>query len=86
MKITMVFKSRICTEETYPKFFTLEFACDVHDVENIFKEAHEFEELILTKMHPVDITTECLGYTEIREATSGEMLDLARTHIRRYEK
>ena len=94
MNITLKFKSRITTEETYPHSFEVTFArelripFDSYKDENelydiIFKDAHEFEETILKGQHLVSMTTECLGITFVHDAKSSELLDFARLGIER---
>lgn len=77
MNVLLKFRSRIITEETYPHSVSIEFACEAHDSEDIWKEAHEFETSII-KGRIVDTTTECLGILQIRNAKTSEALDLAR--------
>lgn len=85
MKVTMVFKANIQTEETYPHGFEIKFCRDVENSEDIFKEAHQFLDVILTGQHLASITLECLGFTFIRYAKMWEMCELARQGIKRYE-
>ena len=94
MRITLQFKSRICTEETYPYSFYVTFvrelqvSIDQYKDENelreiIFNDAHEFEKIITKGLKFVDSTTECLGYRFISSAKSSELCDLARLGIER---
>lgn len=68
----MKFKSTITTEETYPHSVIMTFACEVKDANDIFKEAHEFEEKIIAGKI-VSTTTECEGILQIRWARNEEM-------------
>ena len=63
----------------------MKFCREVEDSENIFKEAHEFLDVILLGQHMVSMTIECLGFTHVRQAKMTEMCDLARQGIERYE-
>ena len=92
MNITLLFKSNITTKETYPHSFELKFAremqIDEYKDENdlyeiIFKNAHEFEEIITSNLHLVSSTTECLGITFIHNAKQYQLLDLAKLGIER---
>ena len=94
MRATLQFKTRICTEETYPYSFYVTFTreitahCDEYKDENelleiIFNNAHEFEKLITKGLKVVDMTTELTGYRLIHDAKSCELLDLARLHVER---
>ncbi|MBO7043010.1 hypothetical protein J6W34_00305 [bacterium] len=87
MNITLKFKSRITTKETYPHSFLVEFVREmqIDDYKDeyelsdiIFKRAHEFEETITNSLHVVDTITECLGITFIHDIKTYQMLDLAR--------
>ena len=87
MNITLLFKSKITTEETYPHSFELKFARELqineYKDENelyeiIFKNAHDFESIITNNLRFVGSTTECLGITFIHDAKSSELLDLAK--------
>ena len=92
MNITLKFKSRITTEETYPHSFEATFVrelrlSDYKDenelYEIIFKNAHEFEDTITKGLHVVSTTTECLGITFIHDAKTWQLLDFARLGIER---
>lgn len=85
MKATMIFKANITTKETYPHCFEIKFCRDVEDSEDIFKEANQFVDVILTGQHLASMTIECLGFTNIREAKMWEMCELERQGIERYE-
>ena len=80
MNALLKFRSRITTEETYPYSVFIEFKVECHNVEDIFEEAHKFEEGII-KGKIIDTTTECLGILQIRSMKSWEALDLARQGI-----
>lgn len=93
MNITLAFQTRICTKETYPHSFEIKFArelniaFDSYKDENelldiIFKDAHDFENIITSKLQLVDSTTEILGVTFIHHAKNSELLDLARLGIK----
>ena len=92
MNITLQFKTRICTEETYPYSFYVDFTRELkideykdedelYDI--IFNNAHEFEKIITKGLKFVDSTTECLGIRFISSAKSYQLLDLARLGIER---
>ena len=92
MNITLVFKTRICTEETYPHSFNIEFAREmqIDDYKNedelfdiIFNNAHNFEDIITKGLKVVDSTTNCLGISFIHDAKSYQLLDLAKLGIER---
>lgn len=92
MNITLLFKSNITTEETYPHSFELKFAREmqINDYKDenelseiIFNNAHEFEKIITDKLHLCSSTTECLGITFIHDAKSYQLLDLARIGLER---
>lgn len=94
MKITLKFKSTIYTEETYPHSFEITYVRDmeIHIAEYkdeyklsdiIFNNAHDFEDVITTKLHMIGCTTECLGFTSINNAKMSELTDLARLGIER---
>lgn len=82
MNVTLKFKSTIMTEETYPKSFVVTFAVETFDANDIFKQAHEFEDKLLSGMKPVDVTTECLGITFVQQAHPSELTELARRNIK----
>ena len=95
MNITLVFETRMCTEETYPHSFKVEFAremqiddyksddelCDI-----IFHNALEFENIILTGLHLVDMTTECKGISFIHDAKIEDLEALKRIDIEEIRK
>lgn len=94
MNATFQFKSRICTEETYPYSFYVTFTrevkahCENYKDENelmeiIFNKAHEFEQIITKGLKVVDTTTECVGYRLIHDAKFCELSDLAKLGIER---
>ena len=93
---TFEFKSRICTEETYPYSFYVTFTREVtahideYEDENdllgiILHSAHEFENIITKGLKVVDTTTELVGYRLIHDAKFSELTDLARLHIERVQ-
>ena len=86
MNVTMKFRSRITTKETYPKCFILEYALEVKDSENIFEEALEFERKITANFHVIESNTECQGFTFIHHAKMWEMCKLAEQGIERIEE
>ena len=92
MNITLVFKTRICAEETYPHSFEVKFAREmqIDDYKNedelfdiIFNSAHEFENIITKGLKVVDTTTQCLGISFIHDARTWQLLDLAKLGIER---
>ena len=92
MNITLLFKSIITTEETYPSSYELRFRRefrikeykDENELIEIFmKAAHDFEELTYQGMKFAGSTTEILGITFIHDAKTSELLDLARLGIER---
>lgn len=96
MNVTFQFKSRICTEETYPYSFYVTFTREVtahideyKDEDELFgiilKSAYEFENIITKGLKVVDTTTEVVGYRLIHDAKQSELLDLARLHIERVQ-
>ena len=91
---TFQFKSRICTQETYPYSFYVTFTrevtahCEEYSNEDelldiIFKSAYEFEDVITKGLQVVDKTTEIEGYRLIHDSKSAERLDLAKLGIER---
>ena len=82
MNATFQFKSRICTEETYPYSFYVTFTREVKAHCENYK-AHEFEQIITKGLKVVDTTTECVGYRLIHDAKFCELSDLAKLGIER---
>ena len=92
MNITLVFKTRICAEETYPHSFEIKFARElqINDYKDenelfdiIFNNAHEFEDTITKGLKIVNSTTECLGLSFIHDIKTYQALDLAKLGIER---
>ena len=88
MNITLKFKSIITAEETYPQSVILEFRREVKttDIDKIFEEAHEFEELCCKGLKVVSTTTNIMGITFIHDASKSELMDLARQGITTIER
>ena len=83
MNITILFKSQITTEETYPHSFKVEFAKEIKttNISEIFEEAHNFEKTITKGLKVVDTITEIKGITFVHDAKKSELMDLARQGI-----
>lgn len=94
MNITLLFKSKITTEETYPHCFEIKYVREIqthideyqdeHELLGIFlQHAYKFENTLTKDLHVVDSTTEILGCTFVHDAKTSELLDLARLGIER---
>lgn len=83
MNITIRFKSVITTEETYPQSFVLDFRREIKttNLDEIFEEAHKFENIITKNLKLVSSTTNIIGITFINDAEKSELMDLARQGI-----
>ena len=73
----MKFKSRITTKESYPRAIYVEYNVEIHNCENVFEEAYEYEKKILNLKNVVSETCECLGILQISKATDSEIITLS---------
>ena len=77
MKANLLFEATITTKGTYPHCMSLKFSVEAHDSEHIFNEASEFVASTI-RGEIVDITLECLGICEVRDASFWELTELAK--------
>lgn len=88
MNITIKFKSHITAEETYPHGFAVEFVREIKttNINEIFEEAHKFENIITKGLKVVSTTTEILGITFIHDIKTYQALELAEQGIHTIER